>query len=386
MPIPAGVVAPLILAVVLVTSAVAKARQPSSTVSAITLLRLPRFLQNLTLARALPVGEVVLALAMLSPWVPLARLASWAALALFTAYLLIIARAMTFDPRPSCGCFGNIGDQRVRAQTVWRNAVFVALALVFVWFAGRGATVPGTLADLGTTGWLWLVMAAAVGVVVGLIGSSPTGTPRHTHDQGSAPATEQASSTSAIDDDPEGYVREPIPVAVLVDAEGEPHTVAEMATTRAQLLVFANCYCGPTVHALRSAHEWRQRLPQIDVRMVFSGIPVMESSTDLPTDDAWRDHASLGWKAFGLGASPAAVLIGADGLLAGGPVSGQEDVEQFFAEIGEALADAPIPPAEAEGIVVGELVAEGQDLPVNSQASSDGSSSSHSAELSATRE
>ena len=126
--------------------------------------------------------------------------------------------------------------------------------------------------------------------------------------------------------------------------------------------------------------------PQIDVRMVFSGIPVMESSTDLPTDDAWRDHASLGWKAFGLGSSPAAVLIGADGLLAGGPVSGQEDVEQFFAEIGEALADAPIPPAEAEGIVVGELVAEGQDLPVNSQASSDGSSSSHSAELSATRE
>lgn len=70
MPIPAGVVAPLILAVVLVTSAVAKARQPSSTVSAITLLRLPRFLQNLTIARALPVGEVVLALAMLSPWVP----------------------------------------------------------------------------------------------------------------------------------------------------------------------------------------------------------------------------------------------------------------------------------------------------------------------------
>ena len=304
MPIPAGVVAPLILAVVLVTSAVAKARQPSSTVSAITLLRFaalpaePDHRPCPACRRGRPGARDAVAVG------ALARLASWAALALFAAYLLIIARAMTFDPRPSCGCFGNIGDQRVRAQTVWRNAVFVTLALVVVWFAGRGATVPGTLADLGTTGWLWLVMAAAVGVVVGLIGSSPTGTPRHTHDQGSAPATGQASSTSAIDDDPEDYVREPIPVAVLVDAEGEPHTVAEMATTRAQLLVFANCYCGPTVHALRSAHEWRQRLPQIDVRMVFSGIPVMESSTDLPTDNAWRDHASLGWKAFGLGSEP----------------------------------------------------------------------------------
>jgi len=158
MPIPAGVVAPLILAVVLVTSAVAKARQPSSTISAITLLRLPRFLQNLTIARALPVGEVVLALAMLSPWVPLARLASWAALALFAAYLLIIARAMTFDPRPSCGCFGNIGDQRVRAQTVWRNAVFVTLALVVVWFAGAVRRCPGlwpTSARPAGCGWSW---------------------------------------------------------------------------------------------------------------------------------------------------------------------------------------------------------------------------------------
>ena len=119
MPIPAGVVAPLILAVVLVTSAVAKARQPSSTVSAITLLRLPRFLQNLTIARALPVGEVVLALAMLSPWVPLARLAScaitskisnagrpWPTTPLTTA---TIARSPNASPRDCCR-----SDQRIR--------------------------------------------------------------------------------------------------------------------------------------------------------------------------------------------------------------------------------------------------------------------------------
>ena len=116
MPAPAGVLAPLLLAGVLLLSAVAKWRAPESTRSAIILLRLPRWLHGVWVAKALPVGEALLALAMLAPWLALARIASWAAVLLFLTYFVVIARAMTFSPRPTCGCFGKIGDQRVEPR------------------------------------------------------------------------------------------------------------------------------------------------------------------------------------------------------------------------------------------------------------------------------
>ena len=38
--------------------------------------------------------------------------------------------------------------------------------------------------------------------------------------------------------------------------------------------------------------------------------------------------------------SPVAVLLGADGLLAGGPVHGVAEIEQFVADIAEQLGEA----------------------------------------------
>ena len=102
---PALTLIPVTLVVVLVVSALAKLRAKASTASAVRLLRVPGFLKPEWVAAALPPGEIVLGLAMLSPWLPLARLAALAALVLFVAYWVVIARAMTFDPRPSCGCF-----------------------------------------------------------------------------------------------------------------------------------------------------------------------------------------------------------------------------------------------------------------------------------------
>ena len=127
--------APLILAAVLVVSAIAKVRAPESTTSSITLLRLPAFLRTDWFARALPTGELVLAIVMTSPFTLLVRAASVASLALFVAYLAVIVRAMGFSPRPTCGCFGNIGDQRVNGRTVARNVLFCP--------AGSGLRRPG---------------------------------------------------------------------------------------------------------------------------------------------------------------------------------------------------------------------------------------------------
>lgn len=342
MPAPAGVLAPLLLAGVLLLSAVAKWRAPESTRSAIILLRLPRWLHGVWVAKALPVGEALLALAMLAPWLALARIASWAAVLLFLTYFVVIARAMTFSPRPNCGCFGKIGDQRVRAKTVWRNGVFLLLAGLFAWFTAAGSTVPATLASMGGTGWGWLVVAGLVAAGSTLIGGSAAGEPPI----GQAPVTTDDDSVMMFEvTDPEEYVRKPIPTAMLVDPEGKSWRLAEMAQQRAQLLVFVNCYCGPSHIMARSIPQWRAEMPALDVHLVFSHVPPMEHTDEAPTNDAWTDPSSVTWSLLGLRTSPSAVLLGADGLLAGGPVGGTDDIIGFVEEISDALGHG-LPEAE----------------------------------------
>lgn len=331
----------------LLLSAWAKWQEPDSTTSAITLLRLPSALQQRWVARALPVGEAVLALAMVSPWSPIVKVASWGALVLFVIYLVVIARAMTFRPRPSCGCFGRIGDQRVRARTVWRNALFVALAAVFVWFAHAGHTVPGTLWHLSATDWAWLLGAAISSAATLLVAGSPEDgshvqKPVPPPAQAGPPASDEPGVQShflGADLEPDAYIREPIPSGLLVSPDGDPVTLHELAASRAQLLIFGNCYCGPTMAALRSTAGWADRLPAIDVRYVFSGVNPVAPEPGGP-DTGWRDHAGLLWAQWGFSASPAAVLLGADRLMAGGPVNGLEEVEAFVAEVESALEGA----------------------------------------------
>ncbi len=356
--------APLILAAVLVISAIAKVRAPASTTSSITLLQLPAFLRTDWFARALPIGEIVLAIVMTSPFTLLVRAASVASLVLFAAYLVVIVRAMGFSPRPSCGCFGNIGDQRVNGRTVARNVLFVALALVFVGLAFTGHTVPGELATFGAVGWVWVLMAIALAAVAVFItggtfeatGAAPA---RHQHDHSAHATTVTRSGDDDAWSDDDDYVRAPIPRSLLLTPEGEPVLLTELAQQRAQLLVFGNCYCGSTIMALTETEGWAQRVPAIDVHYVFSGVPPLDVHSRQPAP-GWRDHAGLTWQSLQLQASPAAVLLGADGMLAGGPVSGIEEIRAFVDDIADALSDAePEFEGDAPGadtVVEGELV------------------------------
>src|SRR5690606_9766865 len=152
--------------------------------------------------------EVVLALAMLSPWLPLARLAAVAALLLFLAYLLIIARAMTFDPRPSCGCFGQIGDQRVNWKTVLRNILLVAGAGVFAWMTwSQSSTVWTVFSGASDRELVLLGSAAYLALMVWFIVAPPNyGTPWWRREKQATPA-ERAPVPAAVEPVEEEYVR-----------------------------------------------------------------------------------------------------------------------------------------------------------------------------------
>lgn len=328
--------APLTLAAVLVLSGLAKRPDPSATHSMMSLLRLPRVVANATVARLVPWVELGVAALLLSPWRWTYAVGAVAALALFLAFWVIIARAMTFDPRPRCGCFGRVGDHRVSARTVLRNSLLVALALVAGWIAVQGRSATGLLTRFTGGDWLWLLLAVALAAVTWFVLGAP-GTARPSRQP--APPVRPPGVPDEEEDAELEYVRRPFPAGVLVGSDQETTTLRALAREQAQLLVLANCWCGSTFAAVEHLPRWREQLPQLGVQLVHTqppfGEPRLAGEAGL-----WWDPGSQLYSALMAGSSPAAVLLGADGLLAGGPVSGVEEIDAFVADIAGELAQA----------------------------------------------
>lgn len=347
----AWVIAPLVVAGTLGLSAATKVGKGDSLRSVIANLRLPSWLLPRWLARAIPGIEVALALGLLIPWVPVFAVAAVAALVLLAAYWALIARGLTITPRPTCGCFGEV-DQPISARTLLRNTLLVGAATGAVVLAGSGRSMWSLLFDAGPGDWLWLALAAAAcGLTALVFGSSRTirGPQRH---GSTAAAPAAATSTAASEDEEEeekDYIRVPTPELLLHDPESGPVTLTELSAQRAQLLVFVNCYCASTSEAISDVEGWQSRLDRVDVRMVFS-VPILERLTAAIPPGTLVDHRGLTWRALELTGSPSAILLGADGYLAGGPVAGTADVRTFVGHVADALSEAPAPAADTTSV------------------------------------
>lgn len=323
MPSAPFVVPAVLLAGVLTLSGLAKVRAPQETADAFVALRLPPVLARLGAARLLPYAELLLAAALLLAPGAAYVLATAVACLLFVAYLVLVARAVRFPEPVSCNCFGRLGLGTVSSATVLRNAVLVAvaaLAMTEAFAHGRGVTQRA--ADFSGSEWAWLAMVCLAALVAVLIGHRP------------GPATGTAHGEFA----PDGaldYLRQPIPFGVLARPDGSTVTLRQLAADRARLLVFLNIGCGPCVRVIEILPAFVAANPEIGVH------PVLHSATPAQSIPAWSDHLL---DTDGIVAamfevpSPAAVLLGADGLLAGGPVIGEQDVREFFDDIAAELA------------------------------------------------
>lgn len=328
--------APLTLAAVLLLSGVAKLGDPQATSSMVRLLRLPAFLGHRAVPRALPVVELVTAGLLLTPWRWTYAAGAVLALGLFTIFLVVVARAMTFTPRPVCGCFGRVGDHRINARTVCRNVLLLLLALVAGWIALRGSAAGALLAGYRPGDWLWLVLATALAAVAVLVLAGPTGRAGTTR-AAAHPGTTSDEDVRTAGEDELDYVRAPIPRGVLLSRDLGVHSLHQLARQRAQLLVLTNCWCGSTMEALEHLSGWRARLPQLDVQLVHTHRPFDEPRL-ADVDGVWWDPGSTVYDALRAGGSPAAVLLGVDGLLAGGPVNGVAAIDGFVDDIVGELA------------------------------------------------
>lgn len=202
--------------------------------------------------------------------------------------------------------------------------------------AVSGGASPAAL-ELGRDGVPVGPVAIGFDDVTALIGARPAA-PRP---ESASPEPEpEPAPEAAVEDDVADYQRTPIPDAVLLRPTGEPVTVRRLAAERARLLVAIDCLCAPARESINRLAEWQERLPILEVGLV---VPFqLKPGTLTPAQEAvsFYDHEALASSALGLHGKSSAVLLGADGLLAGGPVHGLDEVEAFVADIESQLQGA----------------------------------------------
>jgi thiol-disulfide isomerase/thioredoxin len=328
---------PILLATLLIISGVAKLRAPAEVASAFAQLRLPAVISGPAVRRVFPWAEIVLAVLLLVLPGPTALPAALAAVALMLVYLAIIVRALGFGYPITCGCFGRLGLGEVTRRTAVRNALLVALSLLVVWSATAERSVLARLAGAHAGTWLWLgLLALTVAIVVVTFGGAATVAP--------APLP----SASDVDGhEMDEYVRRPIPEGHLEDAQGDLVALRELAARSAHLLVFVSPTCGACREIIPQVGQWEASLPRLRVRAVV-GTPIELALAQAPELDGLTYHDPGSAVALGLGVdNPGAVLLGMDGLLAGGPVSGSVAVQQMVAELRAELQAAGALPSPA---------------------------------------
>ena len=316
----ASLIVLLTLAAVLGVSAVAKLRDPQAFEDGFVSLRVPSLVPRRAASRAVPWVEAALAALLLLSSGPRLAVAASLAVALMAVYTWLVARALTFDAPVDCACFGTLGSDAVGPVTLARNVLLLGLSLVAVGVGASGGSAPDAVTDLVASDW-WTfgAVVATVGVALTIVGR-PVEKP--------TPAEERELD----------YERRPIPYGVLAMPDGTTTTLAELAATQARLLVVLNPRCGPCVRTAEKLDAWADRLgPAVGIVAVHP-----EVGLDLPHGEVLTavEPAHNVRRVFSVGA-PGAVLLGADGLMAGGPVAGEDAVEAFVHEIMLELRSAP---------------------------------------------
>ena len=329
--------APILLSITLLISGLAKLGAREGTQDAMRSLRLPLPTMHASVASVLPVTEIVLALAIWIPAPPLQVLLTGLVAALMLTYLVIIARALTFEEQVHCSCFGTLASPTVSRTTLVRNVLLSVLGLLAVVAAASGAmTTLLVQAPMGLIG-LGIALLIAIALTAATIGGSVAET------DADAPTAPAPAAADPDEDELLDYERSPIPAAVLQQPDGRLITLTQLTAQRAALLVFVTEGCGPCERVLDHAGEWIGELEEtLQVRFVFSRPldQLRERTTDRVEGHALHDLQFTARTALGGTSAPSAVLLGADGQLAGGPVNGGSAVIEFVQEIREQLAEA----------------------------------------------
>src|SRR5581483_7115760 len=345
----------LVLTAVFLVAAVGKLRDPDGSRKAVAELGVPAPLAA-AVARLLPWAELGVALALLP-----ARTAVWGAvgsLVLLVGFLIGIAVSLARGRRPACHCFGQLSSGPIGWTTVARNLVLAAVALAVAW-QGPGPSL--LAAPVGfTTAERWLLVGGLVALVLivvegfvlvqvmaqngrllqrleaveALLGEHAPG---HDHD---APPQRAGLPIGA-----------PAPRFALPGLDGRTVRLQELQRgENPLLLLFLAPGCGPCGELLPEVGRWEQAAGARVALAVVSRGTAAENRPLAAAHGVRRvllqgEHDIAA--AYRVNATPAAVLVQADGTIGSPAALGVDEVRALVEGV---LAGSYTPPAPRNGL------------------------------------
>ncbi len=311
------VIARLCLAAVFLVAGVAKLADRPGTRQALADFDVPPRLAR-PLVLLLPVAELVAATALLFPIT--ARWGALGSLTLLALFVVGLTRALRRGEAPDCHCFGQVHSKPASWATVARNLV-LALPAAYVVVAGPGPSLASWVAgadarDLAliATGSL-ATLATATAVLLWRENRRL----RSTDDR--ADATPRQIGALA-------------PQFSLPSAAGRVVSLQDLlADDRACVLTFVHPGCGPCVALLPELARWHDTVTEDLALTLVTAAEAMEAEKlahEHALTDVLIDEQSTVSRAYGITATPSAVLVASDGTVRSAPVAGPVAIESLI--------------------------------------------------------
>ena len=275
-----------------------------------------------------------------------ARWGALTALGLLILFSVGIGVALARGRRPSCHCFGRLHSAPAGWRTLLRNTGLAAVAVAVVWLdpSAPALTASERLAFLGVAAaavvvaaqaWLWSQLVRQNGRILARLDEVERGGLK-------APSAD-------------AHIGSPAPEFDLPSAQGGRLSLAGLLTRgRPVLLVFGHSGCGPCQELLPRLARWQQeRELDLTVALVSEGAPETASSVRHVAVQVEREVA----EAYGVTATPAALLIDRDGRITSTLALGADAIAALLPEpVSQPEAVGRREPGFALGLAAGGAV------------------------------
>jgi hypothetical protein len=228
-------------------------------------------------------------------------------------------------------------------RNVWLTLLAIGAAV-----CASGTPLAGGALAAGVAQLPWLLAAAVAVVTTALVlwrdpGTAPAAPGVPVVGAAGGPSADADGSVPEGDGD---YARRRTPAVPVTFADGTEVNLRALAAKKPILLLALSSMCGHCETIRDRRMHYRALLPEVDVRLLLVE-PTTSRWAEREEPQSLHDPGDYVAGSIEEWSTPTAVLLGADGLLAGGPVTGDVAIEEFIGDVYEAL-HGERPPTEPD--------------------------------------
>jgi uncharacterized membrane protein YphA (DoxX/SURF4 family)/peroxiredoxin len=311
------VVARLFLTAVFVVAGVAKLADRSGTRQALADFDVPPRLAD-PLLLLLPAAELAAATALVFPTT--ARWGAAGSLVLLALFVVGLTRVLHRGEAPDCHCFGQLHSKPASWVTVARNLV-LALPAAYVALAGPGPSLVSWVTGTDARD-IWLIATGSLATLtttMSVLLWRENRRLRSTDDRAAA-APRQIGALA--------------PHFTLPSTAGRVVSLQDLlADDRACILTFVHPGCGPCAPLLPELARWHDTITEhlaLTLVTPAEAIEAEQLAREHALTNVLIDEQSAVSHAYGVTATPSAVLVASDGTVRSAPVAGRVAIESLI--------------------------------------------------------